>query len=207
MDLGRSLVLVLVSAVAGAGPALASAPLYPTKAYEAIYEKRGPNLLATTLIASDGKGHVRIEQNDGKRSGFSIYDYGSGRISMVASGIPRVAHMPLHTNKLYAASDENALKALGAKSLGEKDIDGHHCSGYEFKTSASTVQTWIDQETGCAVLETAISAKGKSEMKLKKFTPGVPVASLFIVPDLRGQKVAHPPTHRSQRPVQQSVPQ
>lgn len=187
MSLPRPIALIIVAMLARISPTFAATSLYPAKAYDATYEKRSPEMIGTTRIVSDGKGHVRIEQVDSKRHGVSIYDYGTGEVSMIGGSTPTIVKMPLQSNKLYSASDEKMLKACGAKKLGHRDIDGHQCNGYEFKTAGSIVHTWIDEEAGCPVLQLATTERGKSELKLKSLTRGVPAPELFVVPQSQGK--------------------
>lgn len=171
--------------VAEAAPAL-----YPTKAFDAEYERKNNanETVGAMRISSDGRGHVRVERGvPGNGHQVTFYDYKARSMTLIiGDDMDRVRSLPLNVKKLNGVSSESALKAFGAKSLGKREVEGRMCTGFEYNTAGSIAQTWIDVDSGCPVYEIASTAGGMEKLRLVKLEQKNVDSSLFAAPPASG---------------------
>jgi hypothetical protein len=170
---------------------------YPTKAFDAVYQRVSLNGISTYRMCTDGKGHMRTEnQVSGQdRKMVVIMDYPKNEMLMLLDTQKLVMKMPLKADT-NPPTDEGGAKALGGKSLGQKVIDSHPCHGFSYTQNGTTVQSWTGDDTGCLVESTTQSDGGKETMHLTKYSK-VPPADAFAVPqgyrEVKGNGVASAP--------------
>jgi hypothetical protein len=161
-------------------------------AWAAEYPKASDTTYETTIAGvgtmqnhymSDGKGHMRSETTD--QNGLvqiSLMDYlqHTAISTMDSDGQKRFMKNPLPD---YEGDD--AFKK-DAKDLGTKVIDNHPCHGYEttFKNGLAT-DTWIGDDTKCAVLIESVGPEQKTISKLKSWVNTAPSFSMSLPSDYK----------------------
>jgi hypothetical protein len=168
--------LAFWAAIVGSNAAMAADDIqYPKQAYDATYNVTGSTGSYTMRMASDGKGHVRTENNMKTGKVISLMDYPGKTMTNAMEAQKMIMTMPLRPTA--GTYDEAALKKNGAKSLGAKTMDGHPCHGWE-STSTGAVKTttdsWIGDDTHYLVHSETTMPGGKQVMALKSWSDKAP---------------------------------
>lgn len=178
-----ALSIIVGTALFLCGTAMAATAPWPTKVYDALYERTGGHGTGTFRELSDGKGHVRIENKAGDTSYKSVVicDYPKKAMYVLLDQQKKVMKSALAQEQVYA-SDEAQIKALGGKVLGSKMIGGHPCHGWEVLSNGVKKEIWTGDDIGCPVLTVTEGPDGKEEQHLIKFSAEAPAADLFEIP-------------------------
>ena len=141
-------------------PALAQ-QTFP-KVYDATYETKNAQGTQNLRLTSDGKGKLRTESQ------------GADANKMVMKSPLKISY----DGELTPAK----AKSKNAKDLGYKDIDGHHCKGWQYNESGMTIDSWVDEKAGIIVKSTTKGANVNNEMTLKTYSAKEAPATLFAIP-------------------------
>jgi len=200
--------LVLIGIIPCAAKTAAKKLDYPPKAFDALYDQTSALGTSSYREVSDGKGHVRIENNmilPGHKHHIKLMvlleDYPKRQL-IVLDSVNKVAHVkPMAPSQSGAPIDKDRIKELAGKSLGVKVIDGHPCHGWEYDDGGKT-QVWFGDDTGCEVQFTTEGQNGTQTQHLRKYDP-LPQnsAALFAPPpDYKIQNELAPPANASSPP-------
>lgn len=160
------------------------------KVYDATYTVTASNGSSKLRMMSDGKGRQRSESTVGGNTYVSIID-GPKREMWSLMDAQRVA-MRMNYDPKTTASDADGFKALNARPIGFKIIDGHPCHGWQYSVSGATTEAWTGDDVGFVVLSTTTGSGINQVTRLVSFSPQAPNPSLFVVP--AGYKVMEVPT-------------
>lgn len=160
--------------VFAAGPV--KSQLGPRKAYEAWFDNTYPSMAPyQTHMWSDGRGRVRTEYTLSGRKFISIMDSNNQVMYSIDETTRMVNKVPLTFDQYSGQRDPNEKWT----SLGTKVIDGHPCTGKQYTKDGKSSQVWVGNDTDCTVLMTQ---GGQTFLRLRSYSPIIPVASLFTVP-------------------------
>lgn len=151
------------------------------KVYDATYGSKNAQGTQTLRLTSDGKGKLRSETQGSGYKMVNIIDY-PGKVSYSIIDANRmVMKTPIKQDYEGEMTPEKA-KAKNAKDLGYKDIDGHHCKGWQYTENKITSETWVDEKAGIMVKSKTTGANVDNEMTLKTYSAKEPPATLFAIP-------------------------
>ena len=180
-----AVIAVLAAAIAGSIIAAyaASPSSYPTKAFDATYERSNSAGVSQYRMCTDGKGHMRTETElpGQSRKEVVIFDYPRSQMLMLLDQQKLVMKMPL-TGDANLPADEVKIKALGGVSLGTKVIDGHPCHGWKYASAGKSVQTWTADDLGCMIASATYTSGDREVLHLLTFTPSAPPPDTFKTP-------------------------
>jgi hypothetical protein len=154
---------------------------YPTKTFDAKYDIKASSGNTQLRMISDGKGHFKTETSASGFKSVTIVDYlGKKQTTLIEQGkIAMQSKLPSGTG--YVCDDSSA-KTQGAKSIGNKQIAGHPCHGYEYKTPGGKSEVWIADDVGVLVQSSTDTAAGKISYSLISVSTKAPGADEFKVP-------------------------
>jgi hypothetical protein len=162
--------------------ALAGPLTYPTQAFDASYVTKNPSGPEVKIrMVSDGKGHMRTETESFGQKTISIIDYLNKMCTTIMESQHMFIKVPLKESG-PEITDEASAKKAGAKSLGQKEIDGHPCHGYESVQPSGKSQVWIGDDIRYLVRSDTTTPNGHVIMDLKAFSAGAPSGDLFTAP-------------------------
>ncbi len=162
-----------VYASSSIAPGMAQLP--PERPYNAVYQTLAdPSSSVQTYIMSDGKGHTRSESTIAGQQYVSILD-STKKVCWSLNAQTKIAtKVNFDTFAYYDPSYAKAQKPLGSRV-----VDGHPCHGWQMNSGGHSTQTWVGDDTGCAVL---VTMDNKPYMRLVKHQPFVASPGLFTVP-------------------------
>ncbi|MBK7749323.1 MAG: hypothetical protein IPP57_03340 [Candidatus Obscuribacter sp.] len=160
-------------------PALAE-QTFP-KVYDATYETKNAQGTQNLRLTSDGKGKLRTESQGAGYKVVSIIDYPGKFSYSIIDANKMVMKSPLKISYDGELTPAKA-KSKNAKDLGYKDIDGHHCKGWQYNESGMTIDSWVDEKAGIIVKSTTKGANVNNEMTLKTYSAKEAPATLFAIP-------------------------
>jgi outer membrane lipoprotein-sorting protein len=96
--------------------------------------------------------HRREMQQQGE-AGFVVMDFAAGKVLAVSTTRKTASVSPIHgkTERDFAGkmiAEIRSLDEKGARSLGEKEIDGVRAKGFETDSEIRTTTVWADAKTG-----------------------------------------------------------
>lgn len=155
----------------------------PQQAFQAEYEITGPTGTSVHKLACDGKGHGRSEMISQKRHSISIADYTNHKMSIVTPGMGSFS-MPLDDKMIDSMSAFSKTMKENSKALGTKLIDGHVCTGTQYKLGDGFEEIWTGNDIGGARVYSKVSTPGAgiTEAHLKSFSRVAPGAQMFELP-------------------------
>lgn len=159
------------------------------KPFDASYEVTSAAGKNSLRMLNDGQGRVRNEMSTAAGKMTSIVDAPAKVMYSIMESQKMVTKMPYKEQP--SVTDEQSAKALNAKSLGVKVIDGHPCHGWQTVNKDATTETWTGDDIGCVVLSTTKGPSYSSTMRLLKYSAAKPSSSDFAVPS--GYKVMEMP--------------
>lgn len=159
------------------------------KPFDATYDVQSAAGKNTLRMVTDGQGHMRNEMATASGKVITITDIPNKVMYSVMESQRMVMKMPYQDAPNI--TDEQSAKAVNAKSLGAKVIDGHPCHGWQTTQKDSTTESWTGDDIGCVVVSTTKAPGYTTGMKLVKYSPAKPSASDFVVPS--GYKVMNMP--------------
>lgn len=160
------------------------------KAFDATYDVQSASGKNSLRMVTDGQGHMRNEMTTSAGKVITITDIPNKVMYSVMESQRMVMKMP-YSDAGSNITDEQTAKAVNAKSLGAKVIDGHPCHGWQTAQKDSTTESWTGDDIGCVVLSTTKAPGYTTGMKLVKYSPAKPSPSDFAVPS--GYKVMNVP--------------
>ncbi|MCC6978198.1 MAG: DUF4412 domain-containing protein [Candidatus Melainabacteria bacterium] len=165
------------------------------KPFDASYEVQSAAGKSSLRMLNDGQGRVRNEMSTAAGKMTSIIDAPAKVMYSIMETQRMATKMPY--KEAPSVTDEQSAKALNAKSLGVKVIDGHPCHGWQTVNQDSTTESWTGDDIGCVVLSTTKGPSYSSTMRLLKYSAAKPSPSDFSVP--AGYKVMEMPATPSIR--------
>ena len=166
------------------------------KPFDASYDVQSAAGKTSLRMVTDGQGHMRNEMTTTAGKMISIIDAPKKVMYSVMESQRMVTKLP-YNDAGAGVTDEQSAKAMNAKSLGAKVIDGHPCHGWQTVVKDATTDSWTGDDIGCVVLSTTKGPNYTSGMKLIKYSAAKPTASEFVVPS--GYKVMEMPAGASVR--------
>jgi hypothetical protein len=162
-------------------PALSETPPYPLqgKVFDASFATKGPSLgKGTVRFASDGKGHLHVENSLLGEGVFAIVDL-EKETMVTVNGEKKTYVDGTYTNANLL--DEDTIKS-SSTLIGEEQIDGHKCKKYK-RTSGLSGTFWVGNDTHFMVHCDTSSGITESEYALKSWSPVEPSPNLFQMPN------------------------
>jgi hypothetical protein len=161
----------------------AGAADYPSKSYDAYYDRYSAQGNGDYHMASDGKGHQLIEvgQPTLERKQTTIIDFPKKRMVILLAQQKKAMVMPLNPAQNSADPDAK-MKVLGAKPLGSKVIEGHPCHGWQYTERGNNVETWSGDDTGCTVQSEMTGPSGTETLHLRQYSANAPGPESFNIP-------------------------
>lgn len=160
------------------------------KPFDATYDVQSAAGKSSLRMVTDGQGRVRNEMSTAAGKMISILDQPNKVMYSIMESQRMVMKMPYQETGA-GITDEQSAKAMNAKSLGTKVIDGHPCHGWQTVSKGATTDSWTGDDIGCVVLSTTKGPGYDSSMKLLKYSANKPSPSDFAVPS--GYKVMDMP--------------
>ena len=189
MNASRLLIFGLLS-LSNINFALA-ADLYP-KVYDATYETKTAQGNMQMHMLSNGKGQTRTETAlPGGPKMVTIVDMPGHMAYSILEAQKMIMKAP-YKGDTGKAMDAAEAKKLNATDLGSKQVNGHMCQGWSYKTAQASTEVWIDKDAGLSVKSITTSGHNTTEMNLKTLSTNMPADSNFKVP-ASGYKVMATP--------------
>ncbi len=161
------------------------------KAYEASYDVQSAAGKNSLRMVTDGQGHTRNEITTPQGKMITIIDAPGKIMYSIVEAQHMIMKMPYQETST-GVTDEQSAKAVNAKSLGNKVIDGHPCHGWQTIKNDSTTESWTGDDIGCVVISTTKGPSSQSIMHLTKYSDAKPNPADFSVPS--GYKVMEMPS-------------
>lgn len=159
---------------------------YYTRVFDAtnqVTDSKGTTFETRTI--SDGKGHVRNENNSALGKSTTVLDYPRKTMSTVMEIQKIIKKEPL-VDVTPPEPADSAKKDV--KSLGEKTIAGHPCKGESYTIYKTKMEVWTGKDINYPVKTIIEQKDSKITNELKNFSSKDPDPALFTVPS-KGYKV------------------